>query len=184
MQEEFEMSMLVSLFLGLQVNQTKNGIFVSQTKYINEMLKKFQMEDSKPMGTPMVTGCKLSLKDDSPKVDQTMYRSMVGSFLYSTTTRPDIMKVVGLVERFQFAPKETHLKEVKIIFKYLQGTLELGLWYPKDKDFNLTAHTDANWAGSIDDRKITSGGAFFLVKSLVSWSRKKQTSTSLSTTEE
>jgi hypothetical protein len=93
MQEEFEMSMLgeLSLFLGLQVNQTKNGIFVSQTKYINEMLKKFQMEDSKPMGTPMVIGCKLSLEDDSPKVDQTMYRSMVGSLLYSRTTRPGIM---------------------------------------------------------------------------------------------
>jgi hypothetical protein len=87
------------------------------------------------------------------------------------------------VEIFQFAPVETHLKEVKIIFRYLQGTLELGLWYPKDKEFNLTTHTDADSAGSIDDRKITSGGAFFLVKSLVSWSRKKQTSTSLSTIE-
>jgi hypothetical protein len=87
----------ISFFLGLEVNQTKNGIFVSQTKYIKEMLKKFQMEDNKPMSTPMVTGCKLSLEDDSPKVDQMMYRSMVGSFLYSTTKRPDIMQVVGLM---------------------------------------------------------------------------------------
>jgi hypothetical protein len=148
------------------------------------MLKKFQMEDNKPMSTPMVTGCKLSLEDDSPKVDQTMYRSMVGSFLYSTTTRPDIIQVVGLVGRFQYAPKETHLKAVKRIFRYLKGTLELGLWYPKDKDFNLTAYTDADWAGSIDDRKSTSGGAFFLGKCLVAWLSKKQTSTSLSTTEE
>jgi hypothetical protein len=163
MQEEFEMSMLgeLSFFLGLQVTQTEKGIFISQAKYIKEMLKKFQMEDNKPMSTPMVTGCKLSLEDDSPKVDQTMYKSMVGSLLYSTTTRPDIMQVVGLVGRFQSAPKETHLKEVKRIFRYLKGTLELGLWYPKDKDFNLTAYTDADWAGSIDDRKSTSGGAFF-----------------------
>jgi hypothetical protein len=89
MQEEFEMSMLgeLSFFLGLQVTQSEKGIFISQTKYIKEMLKKFQMEDSKPVSTPMVTGCKLSLDDDSPKVDQTMYRSMIRSFLYSTTTR-------------------------------------------------------------------------------------------------
>ena len=81
MQEEFEISMLgeLSFFLGLQVNQTKNGIFVSQTKYIKEMLKNFQMEDNKPMSTPMVTGCKLRIEDDSPKVDQTMYISMIGS---------------------------------------------------------------------------------------------------------
>jgi hypothetical protein len=183
MKEEFEMSMLgeLSFFLGLQVNQTENGIFVSQTKYIKKMLKKFQMEDSKPMGTPMVIGCKLSLEYDSPKVDQMMYRYIVGSFLYSTATRPEIMQVVGLVGIFQYAPKETHLKSLKIIFRYLQVTLELGLWYPKDKDFNLTAYIDANWEGSIDDRKSTSGGAFFLGKILVAWSRKKQTSTSLST---
>ena len=74
------------------------------------MLNKFQVEDIKPMSTTMVTGCKLSLEYDSPKVDQTMYRSMFGSFLYSTTTRPDIMQVVGLLGRFQYAPKETHLK--------------------------------------------------------------------------
>jgi hypothetical protein len=93
MKEEFEMSILGELpfFLGLQVNQIENGIFVSQTKYIKEMLNKFQMEENKPMSNPMVTVCKLSLEDDSPKVDQTMYRSIIGSFLYSTTTRPHIM---------------------------------------------------------------------------------------------
>jgi hypothetical protein len=186
MKEEFEMSMLgeLSFFLGLQVNQTKNGIFVSQTKYIKDMLKKFQMEDNKPMSTPMVTGCKLSLEDDSTKVDETMYRSMIGSLLYSTTTRPDIMQAIQLVRRFQSAPRETHLKSVKGIFRYLQGTLEIGLWYPKDKYLNLTTYTDVDWAGHIDDRKCTSGGAFFLGKSLVAWSSKKQTSTSLSTVEE
>jgi hypothetical protein len=115
MQEEFEMSIMgeLSFFLGLQVNQIENGIFISQTKYIKEMMKKFQMEDNKPMSTPMVIGCKLSLEDDSPKVDQMMYRSMVGSLLYSTTTRPDIMQVVGLVGRFQSTPKENHLNVVK-----------------------------------------------------------------------
>jgi hypothetical protein len=138
------------------------------------MLKKFQMEYSKHVSTLMVTRCKLSLDDDSPKVDQTMYRSMIKSFLYSTETRRDIMQVVGLVGRFQYAPRETHLKTVKIIFRYLKGTLEFGLWYPKDKDFTLNAYTDADWAGSIDDRKSTSGGAFFLGKCLVAWISKKQ----------
>jgi hypothetical protein len=95
MQDELEMSMLgeLSLFLGLQVTQSEKGIFISKTKYIKEMLKKFQMEDSKPISTPMVTGCKVSLDDVSQKVDKTMYRSMIESFLYSTTTRPDIMQV-------------------------------------------------------------------------------------------
>jgi hypothetical protein len=107
MQEEFEMSMLgeLSFFLGLQVNQTENGIFISQTKYIKELLNKFQMEDNKPVSTPMVTRCKLILEDDSPKVGQMMYRSMVGSFIYSTTMRPNIMQVVGLVGTFQSTPK-------------------------------------------------------------------------------
>jgi hypothetical protein len=186
MQKEFEMSMLgeLTFFLGLQVTQTEKGIFICQNKYVKEMLKKFQMEDCKPMSTPMVTGCKLSLDDDSPKVDQTMYRSMIGSLLYATTTRPDIMQVVGLVGRFQSTPKETHLKEVKRIFIYLQATLDFGLWYPKTKEFTLNAYTDADWEGSIDDRKSTSGGAFFLGKCLVAWLSKKQTSISLSTTEE
>jgi hypothetical protein len=168
-------------FLGLQVTETDKGIFISQTKYIKEMLKRFQMEYCKPMSTPMVTGCKLSLDDDSPKVDKTMYISMVGSMLYETTTRLDIIQVVGLIGRFQYAPKETHLKEVKIIFRYLRDTLDFGFWYLETKDFTLKAYNDAYWYGSMDDRKSTNGGAFFLGKFLVSWLSKKKTSISPST---
>jgi hypothetical protein len=93
MQEEIEMSMLGEMyfFLGLQVNKTENGIFIFEEKYVKEILKKFQMEENKPMSTPMITGCKLSLEDDSRNVEQTMYRSTVGSFLYSKTTKPNIM---------------------------------------------------------------------------------------------
>ncbi|MCZ2221957.1 hypothetical protein NUW87_11410, partial [Corynebacterium pilbarense] len=119
MQTEFEMSMIgeLSFFLGLQITQRPEGIFISQGKYLREMLKSFQMEDSKPMGTPMVTGCKLSKDDDSPDVDQSSYRSMIGSLLYITASRPDIMYAVGMVGRYQAAPKQSHLQAVKRIFR-------------------------------------------------------------------
>jgi hypothetical protein len=175
------MSMIGELrfFLGLQVSQSDKGIFISQTKYIKEMLSKFQIEYGKPMSTPMITGCKLRKDDESLKVDQTMYRSMIGSLFYATTTKLDIMQAVGLVARFQSAPIETHIKAVKRIFGYLKGTLDFGLWNPKEEDFTLTAYIDAHWEGSIDDRKITIGGASFLGKCLVSWLSKNQPSISL-----
>eukprot|EP00253_Pinus_taeda_P013491 PITA_13491 len=121
------------------------------------MLKKYGMEDAKPVCTPMVTGCSLSANDESAAVHQPTYRSMIGSLLYLTGTRPDIMHAVGIVGRFQANPKETHLQAVKRIFKYLQGTQNYGLWYPTDTDLTLHAYTDADWAGSVDDRKSTSG---------------------------
>ena len=91
------------------------------------MLKKFQMQDSKPVGTPMVTGCKLSQTDDSKDVEKKMYRSMIDSLLYVTATRPDVMHAVFQVARFQASPKDSHLLAVKRIFKYLKGTTEYGL---------------------------------------------------------
>ena len=100
---------------------------MSQEKYFKEMLKKFQMEDSSPVSTPMVVGCKLSKDDLSPNVDQRTYRSMIGSLLYITTSRPDIMQAIGMVGRFQSAPKQGHLVDVKRIFKYLKGTMTYGL---------------------------------------------------------
>ena len=119
------------------------------------------MEDSKPIDTPMVTSCKLSKDDESLEVDHTMFRSMIGSLLYVTATRPDVMQAVGLLDRFQSAPKETHVKTVKRFFRYLKGTMEYGLWYPKGQYFTLKSFTDADWAGSIDDSKITSGATFY-----------------------
>eukprot|EP00253_Pinus_taeda_P007301 PITA_07301 len=129
MQKEFEMSLLGELtyFLGLQIQQKEGGIFLSQTKYLKQILKKYGMEDGKPVCTPMVTGCSLSANDESAVVHQPTYRSMIGSLLYLTGTRPDIMHAVGIVGRFQANPKETHLQAVKRIFKYLQGTQKLWL---------------------------------------------------------
>eukprot|EP00253_Pinus_taeda_P004823 PITA_04823 len=185
MQKEFEMSLIGELtyFLGLQIHQNEGGIFLSQTKYLKQILKKYGMEDLKPVCTPMVTGCSLSTNDDSAAVHQPTYRSMIGSLLYLIGTRPDIMHVVGIVGRFQANPKETHLQAVKRIFKYLQGTQDYGLWYPRDTDLTLHAYTDEDWAGSVDDRKNTSGGAFFMGSRLVSWFSKKQSLIALSTAE-
>jgi hypothetical protein len=107
MESEFEMSMIgeLSFFLGLQITQRPEGMFISQQKYLREMIKRFQMEDSKPVGTPMVIGYKLRKDDDSPESDQSSYRSMIGSLLYITASRPDIMHAIGMVGRYQVAPK-------------------------------------------------------------------------------
>jgi hypothetical protein len=124
MQNEFEMSLLgeLSFFLGLQICQRNQGIFISQTNYIREMLKRFRMEYYKLVTTPMKNSCKLRKDDDSKSTDQRKYRSMIGSLLYVTTSKPDVMQAVGQVARFQEAPKESHVLAVKRIFRYLKGT--------------------------------------------------------------
>ena len=185
MSKEFEMLMVgeLSYFLQLQVSQTMADMFISQAKYLKDMLKRYGMEDCAPMSTPMTTDCKLSKDDDSPPVDATHYRSIIGALLYLTATRPDIMQAVGMVGRFQSAPKQSHLLAVKRILRYLKGTSDFGLWYPKISTLTVTSYTDADWAGSVDDRKSTSGNGFFLGDSLVSWLNKKQTSISLSIAE-
>jgi hypothetical protein len=185
MESEFEMSMIgeLSFFLGLQITQRLEGMFISQEKYLKEMLKRFQMEDSKPVGTPMVTRCKLSKDDDSPDVDQSSYRSMIGSPLYITTSHPNIMHAIGMVGRYQAAPKQSHLQAVKRIFRYLKETMTYVLWYPRNQNLQFTVYANADWANCVDERKSTSGGAFFLGDSLVAWLSKKKGSISLSTTE-
>eukprot|EP00253_Pinus_taeda_P021166 PITA_21166 len=141
------------------------------------------MEDSKLVCTPMVTRCNLNANDESATVHQPTYKSMIGSLLYLTSTRPDIMHAVGTVGIFQANPKEAHLQAIKRIYKYLQGTQNYGLWYPRDTDLTLHAYTDANWVGTVYDRESTSGGEFFVGSILVPWFSKKQISIALSTAE-
>ena len=118
------------------------------------MLKKIKMEESKHVSTPMVTSCKLSKDDESLEVYHNMYSSMIGSLLYVTAIRPDRMQFVGLVSRFQSTPKETHMvAAVKRILKYLKGTMDYGLRYPKGNNFTLKEFTNADWEGSIDEKK-------------------------------
>ncbi|GJT88414.1 retrovirus-related pol polyprotein from transposon TNT 1-94 [Tanacetum coccineum] len=118
MHDEFEMSMMgeLNFFLGLQIKQMEDGIFFNRSKYIKEMLKKFGLEESKPMKTPMSSDTKLTKDEECESVDSTMYRGMIGSLLYLTTSRPDIMFSVCLCARFQEAPKTSHLEAVKRIF--------------------------------------------------------------------
>jgi hypothetical protein len=114
------------------------------------------MEDSTPMSTPMVTRFKLSKDDDSPNVDQSSHRSMIGILLYITTFRLDIMHVVGIVGRYQTAPKHSHLLVVKRIFRYLKGTMNYFLWYPRNHNFQLLVYSDVDWANCVDERKSMS----------------------------
>ena len=107
------------------------------------MLNKFEMEYCKPVSTPMVTRCNLIKEDESKETNQSLYISMIGNLIYVTTSRLDTMQAVGIVGRFQDAPKETHVHVVKQIFRYLKGTLEFGLWYPKGEGFTLTTYNDA-----------------------------------------
>lgn len=172
----------LTYFLGLQISQQEKRIFICQAKYIKEMLKKFKMEDCKPILTPMVTGCKLSIEDSSTDVDQMSSRSMIGSLLYVTASRPDVMQVVGQVARFQAAPKESHIIIVKRTLRYLKGTTDYGLQYPKGNNLIIQAFTDADWVGSVDDHKSTHGATFYLGGCLISWLSKRQASISLSTT--
>nr|GEV49190.1 uncharacterized mitochondrial protein AtMg00810-like [Tanacetum cinerariifolium] len=116
-------------------------------------------------------------------VDQTDYRSKIGSLMYLTSSRPDIVQAVCFCTRYQSQRTEKHLKEVNRIFRYLRGTVNMGLWYPKDSRFELTAFLDADHAGCIDSRKITYGGIQFLGDKLVSWMSKKQNCTAMSSAE-
>ena len=133
---EFEMSMIgeLSFFLGLHIIQSSEGLFLSQEKYLKDMLKRFQMEDSSSVCMSMVVGCNITKDDPSPDVDQRRYRLMIGSLLYITTSHPYIMQVVGMVGRFEYAPKKSHLVDVKRIFKYLKGTMTYDLWYPTNQN--------------------------------------------------
>jgi hypothetical protein len=147
MKKEFEMSMIgeINYFLGLQIVQDKEGIFISQTKYLKDLLKRFGLETCKVVGTPMVTGHKLSTKDETPNVEQKKYKPMIGGLQYLTHTRLDIKNVVGIIARFQANPREAHYAPVKSIFRYLKGTPEFRFLYDRSNDFTLYAYTDADW---------------------------------------
>ncbi|GKA93825.1 putative ribonuclease H-like domain-containing protein, partial [Tanacetum coccineum] len=185
MKDKFQMSSMgeLTFFLGLQVQQKKKGIFISQDKYVHEILKKFNYTDVKSASTPTDLGKPLVKDVDTDDVDEHLYRSMIGSLMYLTSSRPDIMFAVCACARFQVSLKTSHLLAVKRIFRYLKGKPSLGLWYSKDSPLELVAYTDSDYAGATLDRKSTTRGCQFLGNRLISWQCKKQTVVATSTTE-
>nr|GEX65076.1 uncharacterized mitochondrial protein AtMg00810-like [Tanacetum cinerariifolium] len=160
MKGKFQMSSMgeLTLFLGLLVKKKKDGIFISQDKYVAEILRKFGLSEGKSASTPIDADKPLLKDSDGEDVDVHTYRSMIGSLIYLTSSRPDIMFAVCACARFQVTPKVSHLNAVKRIFRYLKGKPYLGLWYPKDSPFDLVAYSDSDYVGASLDRKSTTGG--------------------------
>ncbi|GJY47358.1 putative ribonuclease H-like domain-containing protein [Tanacetum coccineum] len=185
MKSRFQMSSMgeLTFFLGLQVKQKADGIFISQDKYVAEIPKKFDFANVKTASTPIETQKPLVKDEEASDVDVHLYRSMIGSLMYLTASRPDIMFAVCACSRFQVTPKSSHLSAVKRIFRYLKGKPKLGLWYPRVSSFDLEAYSDSDYAGANLDRKSTTGGCQFLGRRLISWQCKKQTIVATSTTE-
>nr|GEV19863.1 retrovirus-related Pol polyprotein from transposon TNT 1-94 [Tanacetum cinerariifolium] len=185
MHDEFGMSMMgeLNFFLRLQIKQIEYNIFFNQSKYIKEILKKFGLEDSKPMKTPMSFDTKLTKDKECESVDCTKYRGMIGSLLYLTASRPDIMFGVCVCASFQEAPKTSHLEGVKRIFRYIKGTMHLGLWYPEGTDIETIVYADSDHARDFVDRRKNNGIFTFVGCCLTSWFCKKQNALAISTTE-
>ncbi|GJW94660.1 putative ribonuclease H-like domain-containing protein [Tanacetum coccineum] len=173
----------LTFFLGLQVKQKKDGIFINQDEYVAEILKKFGFTEVKTAITPMKTQKPLLKDEDGEEVDVHMYRSMIVSLIYLTSSRPDIMFAVCACARYQVNPKVSHHHALKRIFRYLKGQSKLDLWYPKHSPFDLVAYTDSDYAGASLDRKSTTGGYQFLRCRLISWHCKKHIVDANSTTE-
>ncbi|GJW22242.1 putative ribonuclease H-like domain-containing protein [Tanacetum coccineum] len=177
MHKKFQMSSMgeLTFFLGLQVMQKEDGIFISQDKYVDEILKNFSLSTMRITSTPMETSKPLLKDAEAEDVDVHLYRSMIGSLMDLTTSRPDIIFAVCGCARLQVTPKVSHLHAVKRIFRYLKGQPKLGLWYPKDSPLDLEAYSDSDYAGASLDKKSTTGGCQFLRSRLISWQCKKQT---------
>ena len=146
MKNKFEMNELglLAYFLGMEMNQSSEGCFVCQKQFTTKLLNKFAMENCNPVSTPMVLGMKLTKDDGAPCVDGRMYRSLIGSLLYLTSTRPDIVFAVNYLSRFMQNPSQTHHIAAKRVLRYLKGTLDFGVYYKRSTDANLLGYTDSH----------------------------------------
>ena len=187
MKDLFKMSDLglLSYYLGIEVRQMPGYITLCQEAYARRILEEHGMDDCNPTQAPMEARLKLSKQSSAPPVDQTMYRSIVGSLRYLSNTRPDLAYSVGIVSRYMEAPTTEHMAAVKQILRYVKGTMGLGCCYEKKEkgELRLTGYSDSDMAGDVDDRKSTTGVAFFLGTSLVSWLSQKQKVVALSSCE-
>nr|GEX17396.1 retrovirus-related Pol polyprotein from transposon TNT 1-94 [Tanacetum cinerariifolium] len=182
---KFKMSMMgkISFFLGLQISQSPRGIFINQSKYALESLKKYGFKSCDPVDTPMVEKSKLDEDKEEKAVDPLHYHGMIGTLMYLTASRSDQQFAICMCARYQARPTEKHIHVVKRIFRYLRGTVNQGLWYSKDSLVALTAFAGVDHAGCQDTRRSTSGSLQFLGDILISWSSKRQKSVAISSTE-
>jgi hypothetical protein len=182
---EFEMTDigLMHYFLGLEVWQEPGHIFLGQGKYVCDILSRFQMGDSRPMTTPMITNWKKLHASESQLVDSTLYRQLIGSLMYLVNTRPDICFAVNTLSQFMVEPRRVHWVAAKHVLRYLCGTVDYGLDYHRGDGVRLVGYTDSDWAGCVSDRKSTSGCCFGLGSAVVSWFSRKQKSVALSSAE-
>nr|GEY85076.1 hypothetical protein [Tanacetum cinerariifolium] len=172
----------ISFFLGLQISQCPRGIFINQSKHALESLKKYSFESCDPVDTPMVEKSKLDEDTEGKAIDPSHYHGMIGTLLYLTASRPDLQFAICMCARYQARPTEKHLHVarptekhlhvVKRIFRYLRGTVNQSLWYPKDSSAVFTAFADADHAGCQDTRHSTSGSLQFMGDRLISCYQK------------
>ncbi|KAL0367758.1 UNVERIFIED_CONTAM: Secreted RxLR effector protein [Sesamum radiatum] len=185
MAKEFEMMGigLMSYYLGIEVKQRDDGIFISQERYAKEILKRFEMKNCMPVSTPVEYGFKLSSRQNGKKINSTYFKSLIESLKYLTCTRPDILFGVRLVTRHMKAPTTSHLKVAERILRYIQETFDHVIFYKSSQDFELVSYCNSDWAGDIDSLKSTTRFVYFMKSSAFMWNSKKQPIVTLSTCE-
>jgi hypothetical protein len=183
--KRFEMKDLGPLryFLGIEVAYSPKGYLLSQSKYIANILEQARLSDNRTIDSPLELNVKYAPSDGVPLADPTLYRTLVGSLVYLTITRPDIAYAVHIVSQFVVSPTTVHWAAVLRILRYLRGTQFQSLLFPSSSSLELCAYSDADWAGDPTDRKSTTGFCIFLGDSLISWKSKKQDIVSRSSTE-
>ncbi|XP_039135523.1 uncharacterized mitochondrial protein AtMg00810-like [Dioscorea cayenensis subsp. rotundata] len=182
MKKKFNMADLglIRYFLGLEIHQSIGGVFLSQTWYIEDLLRELNMKQYRHADTPMGINEKFLDEDEAKFIDAKVYRSLIGKLLYVVHTRPDICYAVNFLSRFMSRPNVKHLCAAKRVVKYLAGTLKLGLFYPNRSEKCLEGFTDSEWGGSLNNRKSTSGMFFRLCSCAITWGSKKQDVVALS----
>jgi hypothetical protein len=188
MNKEFEMTDLgvLSYFLGMEFVKTSKGMMMHQHKYAVEILDRFEMNECNSVSNPCDTNLKLEECSDEEMVDSTMFKQMIGSLRYLCNSRPDICFIVGVISRFMNSPRKSHLIAAKRILRYVKGTVNYGVLFPKHEAksaVKLIGYSDSDWCGDRVDRRSTSGYVFLLNGAAISWSSRKQPVTALSSCE-